>query len=145
MNLKSMHPLIVSDYSAMVPRTAVDFFPCCSAITFFTLLSIKRTVSERLEITQSYTNKADELYLDVENVKLPDYISSFTSCYETLYQPEELIECTRTMEDSARQIRQQFQIIANSEFPIPTSTLLRKAVVSVKNGILCSPENSFRR
>ena len=38
------------------------------------------------------------------------------------------------MEDSARQIRHQFQAIADSGFPLPTSTLLRKAVVSVKKG-----------
>ena len=69
-----------------------------------------------------------------QNVQIPDYIPPFTSCYETLYQQEELIERARAMEDSARQIRQQFQTIADSGFPLPTSTLLRKAVVSVKKG-----------
>ena len=49
-----------------------------------------------------------------------------------MYQQEELIERARTMEDSARQIRHQFQTIADSGFPLPSSTLLRKAVVSVK-------------
>ena len=132
-NLQSTHPLITPDYGAMVPRTAVDFFPCCGAIAFFSLLSIKRAASERLEIMQSFTNKADELYLEAENVRLPDYIPPFTSCYETLFQQEELIERARTMEDLARQIRQQFQAIADSGFPVPTSTLLRKAVVSVRN------------
>ena len=38
------------------------------------------------------------------------------------------------MENSARQIRHQFQAIADSGFLLPTSTLLRKAVVSVKKG-----------
>ena len=38
------------------------------------------------------------------------------------------------MEATAREIRNQFQAIADSGFPIPTSTLLRKAVVSVKKG-----------
>ena len=85
MNLKSTHPLITPDYGTMTPRTAVDFFPCCGAIAFFSSLPIKRTASERLEIMQSFTNKADELYLEAENVKLPDYIPAFTSCYETLY------------------------------------------------------------
>ena len=84
---------------------------------------------------QSYTNKADKLYLEAETVKIPDYIPPFTSCFETLFQQEELIECARTMEDSARQlIRHQFQTIADSGFPLPTSTLLRKAVVLVKKG-----------
>ena len=134
MNLKSTHPLITPDYGATAPRTAIDFFPCCGAITFFSLLPIKRAASERLEIMQSFTNKADELYLEAENVRLPDYIPPFTSCYETLFQQEELIERARTMEDLARQIRQQFQAIADSGFPVPTSTLLRKAVVSVRKG-----------
>ena len=118
---------------AIAPKTAVDFFPFCGAITFFSS-SIKRAALEKLEIMQSYTNRADELYLEAQNVQIPDYIPPFTSCYETLYQQEELIERARTMEDSARQIRQQFQTIADSGFPLPTSTLLRKAVVSVKKG-----------
>ena len=66
MNLKSTHPLITADYGATTPRTAVDFFPCCGAIAFFSLLPIKRVASERLEIMQSFTNKADELYLEAE-------------------------------------------------------------------------------
>ena len=118
---------------AIEPKTAVDFFPFCGAITFFSS-SIKRAALEKLEIMQSYTNRADELYLEAQNVQIPDYIPPFTSCYEALYQQEELIERARTMEDSARQIRQQFQTIADSGFPLPTSTLLRKAVVSVKKG-----------
>ena len=101
---------------AIVPKTAVDFFPFCGAITFFSS-SIKRAALEKLEIMQSYTNRADELYLEAQNVQIPDYIPPFTSCYETLYQQEELIERARTMEDSARQIRQQFQTIADSGFP----------------------------
>ena len=67
-------------------------------------------------------------------MKLPDYIPLFTSCYKTLYQQEELIERARAMEGLARQIRQQFQAIADSGYLVPTSTLLRKAVISVKKG-----------
>ena len=49
------------------------------------------------------------------------------------------------MDDCARDIRQQFQAIANSGFPLPTSTLLRKAVVSVKKGkFMFSPEQLSR-
>ena len=117
---------------AIAPKIAVDLFPFCGAISFFS--SIKRAALEKLEIMQSYTNRADELYLEAQNVQIPDYIPPFTSCYETLYQQEELIEIARAMENSARQIRQQFQTIADSGFPLPTSTLLRKAVVSVKKG-----------
>ena len=124
------------DRGAIAPKTAVDFFPFCGAISFFSSSSIKRAALERLGIMQSYTNRADELYLEAENVKIRGYIPPFTRCYETLYQQEELIEHARTMEDSARQIHHQFQTIADSGFPLPTSTLLRKAVVSVKKGKL---------
>ena len=130
------------DRGAIAPKTAVDFFPFCGAITFFSS-SIKRAALEKLEIRQSYTNRADKVYLEAENVQIPDYIPLFTSCYETLYQQEELIERARTMKDLARQIRHQFQTIADSGLPLPTSTLLRKAVVSVKKKSLCSPQNNF--
>ena len=122
------------DRGAIAPKTAVDIFPFCGAITFFSSLPTKRAALEKLEVMQSYPNKADKLYLEAENVQIPDYIPPFTSCYATLHQQEELIERTRTMEGSARQIRHQFQTIADSGFPQPTSTLLRKAVVSVKKG-----------
>ena len=114
----------------------MDIFPFCGAIAFFSSSSTKRAALERLDIMQSYTNRADELYLEAENVKLADYVSPFTSCYKTLYQQEELIKRARTMEDSARQIRHQFQTIAGSGFPLPTSTMLRIAIVLVKKGKL---------
>ena len=132
------------DRGAITPKTAVDFFPFCGAITFFSTSPIKRAALEKLEIMQSYTYKADKLYLEAENVQIPDYIPPFTSCYETLYQQEELIERTRTMEDSARQIRHQFQTIADSGFPLTTSTLLRKQWSRSKKESLCSPQNNFR-
>ena len=114
----------------MAPRTAWTF-PMLWCNHLFFSSPIKRAASERLEIMQSYTNKADELYLETENVRLPYYTPPFTSC-KTLYQQEELIKRARTMKESARQIRQQVQVIADSGFPLPTSTLLRKVVVSVK-------------
>ena len=132
------------DRGAIAPKTAVDFFPFCAAITFFSSSPIKRAALEKLDIMQSYTNKADELYLEAENLKIPDYISPFTSCYETLYQQEGLIERARTMEDSARQIRHQFQTIADSEFLLPTSTLLRRGWSRSEKESLCSPQNNFR-
>ena len=54
---------IMCDRGAIAPKTAVDFFPFCGAITFFSS-SIKRAALEKLEIMQSYTNRADELYLE---------------------------------------------------------------------------------
>ena len=49
------------------------------------------------------------------------------------------------MDDCARDMRQQLQAIADSGFPLPTSTLLRKAVVSVKKGkFMFSPEQLSR-
>ena len=104
----------------------------CGAIAFFSSLPTKRVAFKRLETMQSYTNRADELYLEAENVKLPDYNHLFTSCYKTLYQQEKLIKHAKTMEDSATQIRHRFRVFAYSGFSLPTSTLLRKAVVSIK-------------
>ena len=81
---------------------------------------------------ESFTTKADDLYKEASEIELPVYISPYTSCYETLFQEEELIEEARRMEQAARDIRKQFHEIANSGFLLPDSTLLRKAVVSVK-------------
>ena len=74
---------IMCNRGAIAPKTAVDLFPFCGAITFFSS-SIKRAAIENLEIMQSYTIRADELYLEAENVQIPDYIPPFTNCYETL-------------------------------------------------------------
>ena len=102
----------------------------------FSSPSIKRAESKSFKTKQPYTNRAEELYLEAENVKLPNYIPPFTSCYETLYLQKELIQRAGAMEDSAKSIRHQFQANANSRFPFPTSTFLRKAVVLVKKGKL---------
>ena len=75
---------------------------------------------------QSYTNKADELFLRAQDVEVPDYIPPYTSCFETLYEQEEIIIRAREMEDFARDIRQKFQAIADSRFLLPTSDLTQK-------------------
>ena len=114
-------------------------------LRFFTFSPIKRAASESLKSMQSYTNKADELFLKVQNVEFPNYTPPYTSCYETLYKQEEIITSAREMEDSVKDIRQQFQAIADSGFLFPTSTLLRKAVVSVKKGkFMFSPKQLSR-
>ena len=49
------------------------------------------------------------------------------------------------MDATAREIRIQFQAIADSGFAIPNFTLLKKAVVSVKKGkMMFSPEQLSR-
>ena len=85
---------------------------------------------------ESFTTKADDLYKEASEIELPIYIAPYTSCYETLFQEEELIEEPRRMEQAARVIRKQFHEIANSGILLPNSTLLRKAVVRVKRGKL---------
>ena len=118
---------------------------CVAQSPFFLFPPIKRAARESLKSMQSYTSKADELFLKAQNVEVPDYIPPYTSCYETLYEQEEIITRAREMDDCARDIRQQFQAIADSGFPLPTSTLLRKAVVSVKKGkFMFSPEQLSR-
>ena len=79
---------------------------------------------------QSYTNQADELYSQAPKVKVPDNICPYSSCYESLLEQERLLDSAREMETAAREIRNQFQAIADSGFPIPSSTLLRKAIIS---------------
>ena len=80
----------------------------------------------------TYTSLADQLYKEAENV---DHSTApFASCYETLFEQENLWRQARDMEVSAREIRNQFQEIANSGVALPTSSLLRKAIVSVKRG-----------
>ena len=83
---------------------------------------------------QSYTYQADELYSQAGKVKILDDICPYSSCYESLLEQEQILDSAREMEANAREIRNQFQAIADFGFPIPTSTLLRKAVVSVKKG-----------
>jgi len=40
------------------------------------------------------------------------------------------------MEVAARDVRKEFQLIADFGFPLPASILLRKAIISVKKGRL---------
>ena len=82
---------------------------------------------------QSFTDKADELYCEAFNVKIENEIPS---CYEGLLEQQEFLRQARQMESAARDIRKEFQLIADSGFPLPTSTLLRKAIISVKKGKL---------
>ena len=73
---------------------------------------------------QSYTYQADELYSQGCKVKIPDDICLYSCCYENLLEQEQLLDRAREMEATAREIRNQFQAIADFGFPIPTSTLL---------------------
>jgi len=92
---------------------------------------------------QSFTNLADKLYQQADEIKLPDYIPPYTSCYETLLEQEAVICRAREIESSARDIQKQFQAIAESGFPLPTSSFLRKAIISVKKKSLCFPPSNF--
>jgi len=85
---------------------------------------------------QSYTSQADQIYCQAVLVKIPDFASSYSEFYERLGEQENLIYQAREMETEARDIRKQFQKIAESGFPVPNSTLLHKVVVSVKKGKL---------
>ena len=82
---------------------------------------------------QSFTDKADELYCEAFNVEIPQEIPD---CYEGLLKRQELFDQAKEMEAAAKDIREEFQLIAESGFPLPASTLLRKAIISVKKGKL---------
>ena len=85
-------------------------------------------------IMETYTSQADDLYQEANEIEYPDYIPPYTSCYESLLEFEEIITRAREMESAARDIRKKFQEIATSGLPIPSSSLLRKAIISVKRG-----------
>ena len=86
---------------------------------------------------QSYTYQADELYSQACKVKIPDDICPYSSCYESLLEQEQIRDSAREMEANAREIRNQFQAIADSGFPIPTSTLMRKPYFYVNESSCC--------
>jgi len=79
------------------------------------------------------SDKADELYCEAFNVKIENEIPT---CYKGLSEQQELLQQARQMEVAARDVRKEFQLIADSVFPLPASTLLRKAIISVKKGWL---------
>ena len=81
---------------------------------------------------EMYTSQADNLYQDANKIEYPDYVPPYTSCYKSLLEFEEIITRAREMESAARDIRKKFREIAASGLPIPSSLLLRKAIISVK-------------
>ena len=83
---------------------------------------------------ETYTSQADDLHRQPNEVECPVYIPPYTSCYEALWANYELVQQAREMENAARDIRKQFQEIAVSGLSVPSSTSLKKAVVSVKRG-----------
>ena len=84
---------------------------------------------------ETYTNQADELHRQANEIKHPVDYSPYTSCYETMMeQQQQLLSQAREMESAARDIRTQFKEITSSGLTIPFSTLLRKAIISMKNG-----------
>ena len=86
------------------PSCTINFFSVCGAISFNS--HIKRDVACKIEIMQSYTSAADDLYRQAEEIKHPEYFPSYTSCYKTLLEQEDLFSQAREMESAAREIRQ---------------------------------------
>ena len=83
---------------------------------------------------ETYTNQADELHRQPNKIKHPVDYPPYTSRYETMMEQQQLLSQAREMETAARDIRTQFKEIAASGLTIPSSILLRKAIISVKNG-----------
>ena len=92
---------------------------------------------------ETYTNQADDLHRQANEVECPVYIPPYTSCYEVLWANCKLVQQAREMENAARDIRKQFQKIAASGLSVPSSTSLRKAVVSVNDENLCFPPTNL--
>ena len=85
---------------------------------------------------QTYTNRADELFREAEEYQHQDYIAPYTSCYDSLFEQQEIYSHGKAMEIAARDIRRRMQEIADTGFPIHSSSMLRKAVVSCRKGKL---------
>ena len=89
------------------------------------------TVSSLSHKMQSYTNQADLLYREAEEI---DFNPESFPFFEPIMQQQLIYNEAREMENAARGIRRQFQEIASSGKPAPSYTMMRKGVVSVKNG-----------
>ena len=120
-------------------------FPLCCATAFFSSPAIKGSVFSHSLSMHSFTEQADILYCKALEVKVPNEIESFTSNFKSLLEKENLIFRAKEMESAARDIRKQFQAIADSGFPLPASSLLRKAVISVKKGKLMFSQEQLAR
>ena len=83
---------------------------------------------------ETYTSQTDDLFQEANKIEYPDYVPPYTSCYESLLEFEEIITKVRKMESAATDIGKKFQEITASGLPIPFSSLLRKAIISVKRG-----------
>ena len=84
---------------------------------------------------KSYTSQADLLYREAEEINLNQELSFPYNFYcEPIMQQQLLYNEAREMESAARNIRRQFREIASSENNKVSYTLLRKGIVSVKNG-----------
>ena len=106
----------------------------CKELFFLFDLGIKTDRIVKAHKMETYTSQADDLHRQANEVEYPVYIPPYTSCYEALWANYELVQQAREMENAARDIRKQFQEIAASGMSVPSSTSLRKAVVSVKRG-----------
>ena len=63
---------------------------------------------------ETYTNQADELHRQANEIKHPVDYSPYTSCYKTMMEQQQLLSQSREIESAARDIRTQFNEIAAS-------------------------------
>ena len=101
---------------------------------FFFFVVIKTYTVTKARNMESYTNQADKLHRQANEIKHPVDYPPYTSCYKTMMKQQQLLSQAKEMESATRNIRTQMKEIAASGLTIPSSTLLRKAIVSVKNG-----------
>ena len=101
---------------------------------FFFFVVIKTYAVIKEHNMETYTNQADELHRQANKIKHPVDYPPYTSRYETMMEQQQLLSQAMEMETAARDIRTQFKEIAASGLTIPSSILLRKAIISVKNG-----------
>ena len=101
---------------------------------FSFLVILKRGAVVKTLIMETYSSQADDLYQEAKKIEYLDYIPPYISCYKTLLEFEETVTKAREIESAARNIQKKLQEISASGQPIPSSSLLRKGIISVKRG-----------
>ena len=92
---------------------------------------------------QSFTKEADELYRHAGEIEISE--ENTFARDKAITEKGSLCQQARRMEESARNNRKQFQPIADSGWPVPSSTLFCKAVVLVsKRKMMFSPDQLLK-
>ena len=92
---------------------------------------------------KTYTNQAEKLHCQANEIKHTVHCPLHTSCYKTMMDQQALISQARKIENAARDISMLFKEIAAFRLTISSLMLLRKVIISGKMEKLCFVLISF--